>query len=132
LPVAVFFGERVRPLPRWLDQTRERRGFWELLATSIMRRPLAYLVGGATALALAGAPVFALQLTPGSAEGIPRLPQSVQGFDLLRRAVGPGALSPTQIVVDAGRNGRVLAPRTQAAIGRLRAGLAVDPEVAAV
>jgi RND superfamily putative drug exporter len=77
-------------------------------------------------------PAFALQLTPGSAEGIPRSPQSVQGFDLLRRAVGPGALSPTQIVVDAGPTGRVLAPGTQAAIGRLRVRLAVDPEVAAV
>src|SRR5207244_3581188 len=81
---------------------------------------------------LAGVPVFALQLTPGSAQGIPRAPPSVQGLDLLRRAVGPGALSPTQIVVDALRNRRALAPGTQAAIGRLRARLAVDAEVAVV
>ncbi len=80
----------------------------------------------------AATPVFALELTPGSVEGVPRHPQSVRGFDVLRRAVGPGAVSPTQVVVDAGREGRVLAPPVQAALARLVERLRRDPEVAAV
>ena len=48
-------------------------------------------------LVAAAVPIFDLHLTPGSAEGIPRHPQAVRGFDLLREAVGPGAISPTQI-----------------------------------
>ena len=39
------------------------------------------------ALAFAAVPAFGLRLTPGSADGIPRFPQSVQGFDLLRRSI---------------------------------------------
>jgi uncharacterized membrane protein YdfJ with MMPL/SSD domain len=133
LPVAGFVRRRLRvPLPRWPAAAGDGRGLWARLAHSIMRHPLVYLAGGAAALILAGTPTFALRLTPGSADGIPRSSQSVQGFELLRRAVGPGALSPTQIVVDAGRRGGVLATETQAAIRRLTVRLAADPEVAGV
>src|SRR4029077_15752583 len=58
----------------------------------------------------AAAPAFALHLTPGSADGVPRTLPSVQGFDLLRGALGAGALSPTQIVIDSGRRGAVATP----------------------
>ncbi|MGZ4440943.1 MAG: MMPL family transporter, partial [Gaiellaceae bacterium] len=73
-----------------------------------------------------------LALTPGSAEGIPRSPQSVQGFDLLKKAVGAGALSPTQIVIDSGPGGDVLISKTQQALLNMKTLLEVDPEVAAV
>src|SRR5205085_7215732 len=89
-------------------------GWWARLAHSIMRRPFAYLGCGAALLVAAAIPVFALQLTPGSAEGIPRSPQSVHGFDVLRAAVGPGAISPSQVLIDAGRPGAVRQPGTQA------------------
>jgi RND superfamily putative drug exporter len=133
LPVAGFVRDRLGvPVPSWPASAGEGRGFWARLARSIMRRPLAYLVGGGAALVLAGTPTFALRLTPGSADGIPRSPPSVQGFDLLRRAVGPGALSPTQIVVDAGQGGDIVTRANRAAIRRLTLRLAADREVAAV
>jgi RND superfamily putative drug exporter len=106
-----------------------RRGFWETLATAIMHRPVAFLVGGMTLLLVTALPVFWLQLTPGSAEGIPKHPQAVQGFEILKRAVGPGALSPTQIVVDSGRAGGVTEPGVQRSIHALIARLQRDPEV---
>ena len=106
-----------------------RRGFWERLATAIMRRPLAFLAGGAALLIAVALPVFALQLTPGSAQGIPQHPQAVHGFALLKRAVGAGALSPTQIVVDSGRPGGVVTESVQSAIYRLVANVQRDPEV---
>jgi uncharacterized membrane protein YdfJ with MMPL/SSD domain len=107
-------------------------GFWHRLAGSIMRRPAAFLVVGATLLLAAAIPVFGLRLTPGSASGIPRFPQSVRGFDLLKQTIGPGAISPTQVVVDSGRAGGVLAPAIQASVRRLGAQLRADPETALV
>jgi uncharacterized membrane protein YdfJ with MMPL/SSD domain len=106
-----------------------RHGFWERLAAAIMRRPIAFLAGGAALLVAAAIPVFALQLTPGSAEGIPKHPQAVRGFDLLKNAVGAGALSPTQIVVDSGRPGAVVAESVQSSIYRLTADVSRDREV---
>jgi uncharacterized membrane protein YdfJ with MMPL/SSD domain len=104
-------------------------GFWERLANAIMRRPLAFLGGGAAILIAAAIPVFALQLTPGSAEGIPKHPQAVRGFDILKDTVGAGALSPTQIVIDSGRPGGAKAAPVQRSIGTLIGKLRQDPEV---
>jgi uncharacterized membrane protein YdfJ with MMPL/SSD domain len=122
---------RIPVLPRrW--RAEEDTGFWHRLAGSIMRRPLAYLCVGAALLLAAGVPVFALHLTPGSAEGIPQFPQSVRGFNLLKHSIGPGAISPTQVVVDSGRAGGVRAPEVQAAIARLAASVRADRETAAL
>ncbi|MGB2953338.1 MAG: MMPL family transporter [Gaiellaceae bacterium] len=107
-------------------------GFWHWLAGSIMRRPAWFLAAGAALLVAAAIPVFGLQLTPGSAQGIPQTPQSVRGFNLLRHAIGPGTVSPTQIVVDSGRAGGVRAPQVQAAVRRLAGRLERDPEVVTV
>src|SRR4051812_18138993 len=57
-------------------------GFWHRLAGAIMRRPLSFLATGAVVLLAAAVPVFGLQLTPGSASGIPQFPQSVRGFNV--------------------------------------------------
>jgi uncharacterized membrane protein YdfJ with MMPL/SSD domain len=119
------------PLPRVVGPDVEH-GMWARLATAIMHRPLAFLAGGVAVLVAAAVPVFALQLTPGSAQGIPQTPQSVRGLNVLRTAVGPGALSPSQVVVDAGPGRSVRDPATQAAVVRLIAMLHADPEVALV
>src|SRR5436305_2186195 len=59
-------------------------GFWARLARAIMARPIAFFAIGACRLLLAAVPVFALQLTPGSAQGIPQTPESVRGLNVLR------------------------------------------------
>jgi uncharacterized membrane protein YdfJ with MMPL/SSD domain len=109
-----------------------RRGFWERLSAAIMRRPLVFLTGGAAVLVAAAVPVFALELTPGSAQGIPQHPQALRGFDVLKNAVGAGALSPTQVIVDSGRSGGARAPDVQRAVGTFVRRVADDPEVAFV
>jgi uncharacterized membrane protein YdfJ with MMPL/SSD domain len=133
-PAAAFVRDRLHvPLPRMPGTVDVERGFWSRLARSIMRRPVGYLAGGVTVLVLLALPALALALTPGSAEGIPRTPQSVQGFDLLKQAVGAGALSPTQIVIDdTNPNHNVLMGPTQQAVLDLVGLLHKDPEVAAV
>src|SRR5438552_1979710 len=122
---------RIPLLPKRF-RAEEDTGLWHRLATAIMRRPLAFLGGGAVLLVAAAIPVFGLQLTPGSASGIPQFPQSVQGFDVLKHSIGPGAISPTQVVVDSGRPGGVHDPRVQAAIGRLATGIRADHETASL
>ena len=106
------------------------RGFWARLARSIMRRPVAYLALGSSLLVALAVPAVWLALTPGSSFGVPRNPPAIRGFDVLRHAVGPGAVAPTQIVVDAGSPGGLRTPAVRHAVARLVAALAADREVA--
>jgi uncharacterized membrane protein YdfJ with MMPL/SSD domain len=119
---------RRRILP--IEPIDPEKGFWARLARSIMRRPLLYLAVGAAVLVSAAVPSFWLALTPGSSFGIPRFPQSVRGFDVLRAATGPGAVAPTVVLVDTGRRGGIRAAPVLAAVDRLAAELRADPEVA--
>ena len=57
-------------------------------------------------LLAAAAPVLALQLGPGSNQGIPQNLEAVEGNNVLTEAVGAGAVAPTDIVVDTGSAGR--------------------------
>jgi RND superfamily putative drug exporter len=132
LRIADFLRTRLGlPLPR-LAGTDVEHGFWARLARMIMRRPVVFLAAGVAVVAAAATPAYGLQLTPGSAQGIPQAPSSVRGLNVLRAAVGPGALSPTQIVIDAGRGGSARGPEVQAAVARLAHRLRLDPEVALV
>jgi len=128
-----FYGRRGTARRRILpgEPLDPERGGWARLARSIMARPAAYLAAGTALLVAAAVPAFFLELTPGSTFGIPRSPQAIRGFDLLRDAVGPGAVAPAQVLVHT-REGSVLEPRVQAAVGRLVASARRDPEVAAV
>jgi uncharacterized membrane protein YdfJ with MMPL/SSD domain len=131
LHVADWLRRKGVPLPRVAGPDVEH-GFWARLAEMIMARPLAFLAGGVALLLAAAIPIFALELTPGSAQGIPQSPPAVRGLNVLRQAVGPGALSPSTILVDAGAERSVRSPEIQAAIDRLERRLAADREVAYV
>jgi RND superfamily putative drug exporter len=124
--VAGWLRGKGLPLPHFAGPDVEH-GFWARLARWIMNRPVVFFAVGACALLLAALPVIALQLSPGSAQGIPQSPSSVRGLNVLRAAVGPGALSPTQIVVDGART-----PGVRQALERLRSEVEADPEVAFV
>jgi uncharacterized membrane protein YdfJ with MMPL/SSD domain len=119
------------PLPHLAGPDVEH-GFWARLARAIMSRPVMFFAMGVLILLLAAIPVYDLHLTPGSAQGIPQTPSSVRGLNVLRAAVGPGGLSPTQLVLDTGRAGGVRSPEIQSAAERLRRELLADPEVAFV
>ncbi len=128
-----YYGRRGTVRHRVLERRRRApdRGFWVRLSRLIMARPVTFLVAGTAVLVLMALPAFWIQVTPGSTFGIPRSSQSVRGFDVLRRAVGSGAVAPSQILVRASA-GDIGAPATRAAVGRLVARLERDPEVAKV
>ncbi len=112
-----YYGRRGIARKRLLpgEPTDPDQGWWARLARSIMARPVMYLVLGASILVLCALPALALSLTPGSTFGIPRTPQAIRGFDVLQRAVGPGAVAPAQILV-----------RTESGSVRAPAGAGVD------
>ena len=95
--------DRVRFVPKRLLDGRDdvSNGFWGRLAHWIMRRPatIAAVTGGL--LVLATLPVLALQLGPGSNEGIPQRLEAIRGLNLLSAELGEGATAPDR---DRGRH----------------------------
>ncbi|HET7856872.1 MAG TPA: MMPL family transporter, partial [Gaiellaceae bacterium] len=138
LPVLMYWLEdrmdRVRLIPKRIIERREdaESGFWARLATTIMKRPAVFAAGTTAALLLLALPVLQLQLGPGSNEGIPQDLESVQGLNTLTDAVGAGALSPTDIVIDTKRPGGAGDPQVQAGVERLASLLRGDSEIADV
>ena len=108
------------------DERAER--IWSRFATAVMRRPAAVLVIAVSLLALLSIPALSLRLTPGTLSGIPARPEAMAGFERLSEGVGPGAVTPIHVVVEAGKGGTSDGP-TRAAIDRLADDLFHDPEV---
>jgi RND superfamily putative drug exporter len=125
--LSVLGSRSVRRLRVTRGEARESR-FWARLASMVLRHPVAVLVSSTTLLVLAAVPTAFLHLTPGSITGIPSSLESVQGFDLLRDRVGPGVVTPTHIVLDAGAAGKARTRRISAAVDDLGDQLALDPE----
>jgi putative drug exporter of the RND superfamily len=117
------------PLPVLPGRTDVDTGFWARLARTIMRRPRTVLVLAATVLLAAAIPAVFLRVTPGSLAALPQSPESVRALTILRGAVGAGAISPTEIVVDSGRPGGARTPVVHSAVVRLAHRLVHDSEV---
>ncbi|HEX7311651.1 MAG TPA: MMPL family transporter [Gaiellaceae bacterium] len=138
LPVLLYYlgdrFDRVRLVPRRLIERREdeEHNMWSRLARVIMRRPVVVAAIAIVLLLLATAPVLALDLGPGSNQGIPQNLEAVKGNNVLTAAVGAGAVAPTDIVIDTGRPGGASTAETAAAKRRLIRALRRDPEVGAV
>jgi uncharacterized membrane protein YdfJ with MMPL/SSD domain len=138
LPVLLYWLEdrldRVRLVPRKVVERREdqERSFWPRLAGAIMRRPVVFAIGTTALLLALATPVSAIELGPGSNEGVPQDLEAVKGLNILAAAVGDGAISPTKIVIDTKRPGGASDPDVVAARERLASLLRGDGEVADV
>ena len=138
LPVLMYWLEdrmdRVRLIPKRIIERRDSSdsSFWARLANTIMRRPAVFAAGAVAGLLLLASPVLALQLGPGSNEGVPQDLEAVQGLNVLSDAVGEGALAPTDIVIDTKRDGGTKDPAVLAGVERLTGQLRGDSEIADV
>ncbi len=111
-------------------QLRARRHApWAALARAVMRRPLLVLLLTTALLLAAAAPALFIKVGPGSLAGLPPQTESTEGLRALRGGVGAGALTPTQLIVDAGAPGRARQPDVRTAIDRLGDRLFADSEV---
>jgi RND superfamily putative drug exporter len=102
---------------------------WTATARWVMRHRWPVLLAASAVLVAAIVPLRSLVLTPGSLAGLPRGAEATRGLVELRSAFAPGAVTPTEIVVDGGRPGAARATAVYAAVERLAARLALDPEV---
>ena len=138
LPLLLYWGgdrlDRVRLIPRRMSDRRsgDESDFWFRLARRIMRRPVRFAAVASALLVAAALPVFALELGPGTNKTIPQHLEAVQGLDVLAAAVGEGATTPTEVLVDTRRAGGARGGEVEAAVSRLAASLRADPEVASV
>jgi RND superfamily putative drug exporter len=108
---------------------RERTPWWSLLAGAVRRRPVVVLAGSTALLVGLAVPVLWLQLTPGSVVAIPQNLQSGNALALLRDRVGPGVITPIEVVLDAGAPGKARARAVSDGSLRLARELLGDPEV---
>ncbi len=106
-----------------------QHGLWSRLAALVMRRPIVVLACSAGVLFAAATPALWLELTPGSVVAIPQSIQSARALSMLRDRIGPGVITPIEVVLDAGAAGKADAPAISAATLRLAHELLNDPEV---
>ena len=117
------------PLPLGVGRTTNRPGAWARLAQRVTQRPVTVALTATALLVIAASSIFWFQLTPGSLSAIPQNSPAAKGLALLRTRGGPGVLTPTQIVIDAGSAGRAIDPAVVVAAQRLAVALTKDPEV---
>jgi uncharacterized membrane protein YdfJ with MMPL/SSD domain len=132
-PVAAVMRSRLGlALPSLPGTSDVERGLWARIARTIMRRPLVFLVAATTLLVAAAIPAFFIQLTPGSLSGLPHALESTRGYTVLREGIGPGVITPTQVVVDTGTAGGARDPAVEAAVDRLGDRLFKDFELVGI
>lgn len=95
-------GVRTKRLPGLLNR-RSSRGSWARSARLALRRPKLVLGASLLVIAVLGASLWWLQLTPASLTAIPASMSSAKAIRLATAEVGPGFLTPIEIVIDTGR-----------------------------
>jgi RND superfamily putative drug exporter len=99
---------------------------WTRFARAVVRRRLVLCLGTLGILAVFAVPAVRMQMIPGSFSGLPADTESAGALELLSNGVGPGAVTPASIVVDATSADRA---RVHRAVKRLSDALFHDPEV---
>lgn len=129
-----LLGRRgVRPVGvRGLFQRDNERGAWARITRRVVRRPVTVMLSALALLLLLMTSALWLQLTPGSVVAVPQNLQSTRALSLVSTRVGPGLITPNEIVIDLGH--AHLANTPALAADRLALAKAVlhNPEVFAV
>jgi len=104
-------------------------GRWAHLARAVVARPRRTLAGSLVFLALCCAPLLWLQLTPGSTSALPQSLPSARALALLSARIGPGVISPVQVVIDFAHAHRTSTSSVAASTLALATRILDDPEV---
>ncbi len=103
---------------------RRGRPLWDRVSYAVMRRPIVSLVIAVGLLAAAAVPNIEINTGSSSLSSLPPGTRTHDGLVALQREFLGGLVSPAQIVVE----GDMTAADVQAAIDRLQAALADDPD----
>lgn len=112
-------GARRRNVTGLYGRREALNGWWARIAQFALRRPKSVLTGSLVVLLLLGSSLWWLQLTPASLTAIPATMSSAKALRLASSQVGPGFLTPIEIVIDTGRVHGADAPALSAARTRM-------------
>ena len=130
-----FLGRRgVRPAGfRGLMAQRDvSSGIWARATRRVIRRPWFVLVTAIIVLGGAASSIFWLQLTPASTTAIPHNIEAARGLTLASSRLGPGGITPIQIIIDTGRRDGAATGTASRARLTLAKKILKNPEVAIV
>ncbi len=122
-------GVRPRGVPGVMGADDALGTAWGRVARRVQDRPVVVLVGATTLLLALTTGALWLQLTPGSIYAIPPTLQSARALTLANDRIGPGVITPDQIVIDLGAAHRANLPSLSAARLHLAEAVLHDPEV---
>ncbi|MGP8207177.1 MAG: MMPL family transporter [Acidimicrobiales bacterium] len=104
-------------------------GLWSRLAHIVIRWPVVMAASATAVLVAAATPVLWLQLTPASVTAVPPNIPADRGLALLRERVGPGVITPIEVVLASGQPRGALTADVGAATLRLAHELLDQPDV---
>ena len=104
-------------------------GMFAKIARVVIRRPLLVLMFSSGTLAIIASSVIWLQVTPSSLTAKPVQLESARALSMVTDRVGPGIITPNEIVVDLGRPNQATTPATRATRTNLAQKILKNPEV---
>jgi RND superfamily putative drug exporter len=122
-------GVRTKRVPGLLNRDERGYGWWARSARVALHRPKSVLAGSLFVIAVLGASLWWLQLTPASLTAVPVSMSSAQAIRLATNEVGPGFLTPIEVVIDTGRAGGARTPAVTAARLRMAEAILRRPDV---
>ena len=125
-------GVHSKQMSGLLNRDELRRGWWARSARVALGRPKSVLAASLVVIAVLGASLWWLQLTPASLSAIPSSMSSAKAIRLATSEVGPGFLTPIEIVIDTGRAGGATTPLVSAARLRMAESILRRPNVEVV
>ncbi|HEX7404686.1 MAG TPA: MMPL family transporter, partial [Candidatus Nanopelagicaceae bacterium] len=107
-------------------------GRFAKIAYVVIRRPIPVLLSSLAALAIVASSTIWLQVTPSSLTARPVGLESSRALAMVTEQVGPGVITPNEIVIDLGAPNRVATPSVRQARLNLAKEILTDPEVLVV
>jgi len=104
-------------------------GFFANASRYVIRRPKSVFVFSVTTLAIAASSVIWLQVTPSALTTIPAELESSRALSMVTDRVGPGIITPTQIIIDLGQPNLATTPAITTARTDLSQSILKDGEV---
>ena len=117
---------------RGLFRRHNEHGAWARIARRVTERPVRVALGALAILLLLMSSALWLQLTPGSVVAVPQNLQSTRALTLVSNRVGPGLITPNEIVIDLGHAHAANSPALAADRLALAKAVLHNPEVFAV
>ena len=127
-----FLGRRgvtPRGFPGLMTRSDLMTGLWAKIANTVIRKPIAVLSLSVAALAVAASSIFWLQITPSSLTAIPAQLESARALSMTTERVGPGIITPNEIVIDLGKPHQATTLAVKKARTNLANAILRNPEV---